>query len=165
MNTTTTATNTSELTEVRAKLEEIISLINGFKRDLKGLVEIQQRLIHERLGVQMPNPPKEYGEETKSTLKIDVTYLGSEQIKVSGKTFDYKTAIKEAGPAKFDTSSKSWILSSECLENLIKNFENVGLVSGTDFSVPTTIKTNINVTTDNDNNDNTPSNDDFGTDW
>lgn len=48
-----------DIDEIKYSLIEIKSLIKDFKRNLKGLVEIQQRLVHERLGVPVPQAPKE----------------------------------------------------------------------------------------------------------
>ncbi len=129
----------NELTEIKNSIKNIELRMQKMptEKNLRGLIEIQQRLVHERLGVAVPISPKEYGEESnsKTTLKIDISNLGDDRIKVSGKTFDYKDAIKEAGSAKFDQVSKSWSLPLDSLNQLIKNFEAVNLVRDTDFSV------------------------------
>jgi hypothetical protein len=116
-------------------LAEIKSLVKDFKKNLKGLVEIQQRLVHERLSVPIPPSPKEYGEESSHKPKITITSIDGDRIRIAGNTFDFRTAIKNAGTAKWEGGTKSWSLSSECLDQLIQNLEAVNLVRDTDFSV------------------------------
>jgi len=135
-----------DLDDIKESLAEIKTLIKDFKKDLKGLVEIQQRLIHERLGVTAPPPPKEYGEDTvvvskakgKTGLKMDIVNLDDNRIRVSGKTYDYMLAIKDSGSASFDKESKSWTLPLGSLNKLILNFEAIGLSRDVDFSVNVT---------------------------
>lgn len=126
-----------ELAEIKNELAEVKTIVKSFKTELKGLVEIQQRLVHERLGVSVPPPPKEYGEEptSKTAPKIHITSIDSDRIRIAGNTFDFRTAIKDAGTAKWEGGTKSWSLPSDCLDKLIKNLEDVNLVRGTDFSV------------------------------
>jgi hypothetical protein len=126
----------NDVDELKKELAEIKTIVKGFKKELKGLVEIQQRLVHERLGVPVPLPPKEYGEESSSKSKINILPLGDDRIRISGNTFDFKAAIKGAGAAKWEQETKSWSLPSNCLDQLVKNFEDLNLVKGTDFSVP-----------------------------
>ena len=131
--------NMDPLIPVMETLVEIKTMIKELKKELRGLIEIQQRLIHERLGVTVPPSPKEYGEETSAkSNKIEITDFSEGRIKVSGNTFDYKTAIKEAGQAKWENSSKSWSLPASSLNNLVKNLEGLNLVSGKDFVVNVT---------------------------
>jgi len=125
---------------IKKEFDEIKNMIKDLKKEFKSLIEIQQRLIHERLGVPVPAPPKEYGEESSSSSssksnKIEITNFGSDRIKVSGNTFDYKTAIKEAGTAKWENASKSWSLPIDALDKLVKNFEGINLVANKDFVV------------------------------
>jgi hypothetical protein len=128
---------------IKKEFDEVKAMIKELKKELRGLIEIQQRLIHERLGVAVPPPPKEYGEETTSkSNKIEITDFSEGRIKVSGNTFDYKTAIKEAGQAKWENSSKSWSLPSSSLDALVKNLEGLNLVSGKDFVVNVTTVVN-----------------------
>ena len=124
-----------DIDEIKYSLIEIKSLIKDFKRNLKGLVEIQQRLVHERLGVPVPQAPKEYGEEPVSKAKINIVSLDSDRIRVSGNTFDYKSAIKEAGISKWEQATKSWSGPLENLDQLIKSLEAVNLVKDVDFIV------------------------------
>ncbi len=132
-----------DIEEIKSDLNEIKTITKEFKKSLKGLVEIQQRLIHERLGVPVPAPPNEYGEETTAkTAKINIISIADDRIRVSGNTFDFKAAIKEAGFAKWEQGTKSWALPSDCLNKLIKNLEAVNLVNGTDFSVNVEESTN-----------------------
>jgi hypothetical protein len=140
----------SEFEDFKKDLVEIKTIVKGFKNELKGLIEIQQRLVHERLGVPVPAAPKEYGEEqTVKTVKINIASLGSDRIRVSGNTFEFKTAIKDAGSAKWEQGTKSWSLPSESLDQLIKNFEDVNLIRDTDFSVNVSEETTVKKT-DND---------------
>lgn len=44
-------------------IDEVKTMIKDLRKDFRGLIEIQQRLIHERLGVSLPPPPKEYGSD------------------------------------------------------------------------------------------------------
>lgn len=128
-----------DIDDIKANLIEIKLLVKEYKKNLKGLVEIQQRLVHERLGVTPPPPPKEYGEEeTTNKPKINITSLGSDRIRVAGNTFDFKSAIKDAGFAKWEQSTKSWSLPSDSLDQLIKNLEAVNLKKDADFSVDVT---------------------------
>lgn len=138
--------NDTELSQIKADIDqiktdvlEIKTLVKDFKKNLRGLIEIQQRLVHERLGTTVPISPKEYGEETSNKTKIEISNAGNDSIKVSGKTFDFKEAIKSSGAAKFDQGSKSWTLPLDCLDKLVKNFEAINLVKGTDFSVNVTV--------------------------
>ena len=131
------AVTKADFDDLKKELTEIKAMIKDFKKNLKGLVEIQQRLVHERLGVPVPASPKEYGEEqTAKVAKINIVSIDDDRIRVSGNTFDFKTAIKEAGQAKWEQGTKSWSLPADCLDQLIKNLEAVNLVNGTDFSVP-----------------------------
>jgi hypothetical protein len=103
--------------------------INGIRKDLKGLVEIQQRLIHERLNVQMPPSPVEYGEETpiktisNSNSKIQVSNFGQDHIKISGKTYDYNPIIKASGQARWEKELKVWTLPVGSLDTLLDKFK------------------------------------------
>jgi hypothetical protein len=126
---------------IKKEFDEVKTLIKDVKKEFKGLIEIQQRLIHERLGVAMPPAPKEYGEEIGSkSNKIEITDFTEGRIKVSGNTFDFKSAIKEAGQAKWENSSKSWSLPKDSLENLVKNLENLNLIADKDFVVNVAIE-------------------------
>ena len=125
-----------DMDEIKSELAEIKTMIKDFKKNLRGLVEIQQRLVHERLGVPVPVSPKEYGEEsTSKPVKINIISIDDNRIRISGNTFDFKTPIKEAGQAKWEQGTKSWSLPADCLDQLIKNLEAVNLVKDTDFSV------------------------------
>lgn len=122
--------------DLKKELTEIKTIVKGFKNELKGLVEIQQKLIHERLGVPIPPSPKEYNEETSVKLpKINIISIPDNYIRVAGNTFDFKSAIKDAGYAKWEQTTKSWSLPTNCLDKLISNFETLGLVRDVDFSI------------------------------
>ena len=118
-------------------LAEIKTLIKGFKKDLKGLIEIQQRLVHERLGAPVPLPPKEYGEETSSkSIGIELSSTSDNRIKISGKkSYDVKDTVKKFTGARFSGEDKSWSIPSEHLDDLIKNMEALNLVRDKDFLV------------------------------
>lgn len=119
-------------------LDEIKSMIKDLKKELRGLIEINQRLIHERLGVTAPPPPKEYGEDSVP-VKMEITDAGPGFIKISGsQTYDFKSKIKEAAPtniAKWDGPTKSWKMPGQYLDQLIKNLESVNLKKDKDFKV------------------------------
>ena len=46
--------------ELQKGQEELKTLVKNVKKEPKGLIEIQQRLVHERLAVPVPEPPVEY---------------------------------------------------------------------------------------------------------
>jgi hypothetical protein len=129
----------NDLDEIKKELSEIKTLVKDFKKNLKGLVEIQQRLVHERLGAPVPIPPKEYGEETNSkSAGIELSSTADDRIKISGKkSFDIKETIKESAPskAKFNASDKSWSIPAEYLDDLITNLEAINLIRDKDFIV------------------------------
>jgi len=119
------------------ELNELKTLVKSLQKEFKGLVEINQRLIHERLGVAPPPPPKEYGEEStsKSSKAIEIQDFTKGRIKVSGNTFKYKDSIKDAGGCKWEGDIKSWSLPIDSLNKLIINLEDLELVNGKDFVV------------------------------
>jgi hypothetical protein len=132
----------TEYEDLKKELAEIKTIVKGFKKELKGLVEIQQRLVHERLGAAVPLPPKEYGEETSSkSVGIELSSTSDDRIKITGKkSFDIKETIKQSAPfkAKFNAGDKSWSIPSEYLDALIANLEAINLVKDKDFSVNVT---------------------------
>jgi hypothetical protein len=122
--------------QIKKEFDEVKQMIKDLKKELKGLIEIQQRLIHERLGVAVPPSPREFGEEAGSSKnKIEISDFSEGRIKVSGNTFDYKMAIKDAGPAKWEQESKSWSLPLKSLDKLVKNLEGLNLVVNKDFVI------------------------------
>ncbi len=128
--------------EIKKELVEIKTELKKLRNELKGLIEIQQQLVHERLGVPLPPPPST--EESKGTsggtFGLEISNFGDKRIKITGKnTFNVKDHIKEVGQASFEKETKSWSLPSDCLENLIKKFESIKLVRGVDFSVTATM--------------------------
>ncbi len=129
----------AELTTIKAELTTIKTMIKDFKKDLKGLVEIQQRLVHERIGAPVPLPPKEYGEESSSkSIGIELSSTSDDRVKITGrKSFDVKETIKQSAPskAKFNAEDKSWSIPIEYLDTLIANLEALNLVKNEDFSV------------------------------
>lgn len=135
-----TTSSSSDLDEIKKDIAEIKTIVKGFKKELKGLVEIQQRLVHERLGVPVPAAPKEYGEEPVNKAKINIVSLGDDRIRVSGNTFDYKSTIKEAGISKWEQATKSWSGPLENLDQLVKALEAINLVKDVDFVVDVNIE-------------------------
>ena len=130
------------LAEVKENQAELKNLIKNVKKELRGLIEIQQRLIHERLGVTPPAPPKEYGEDPGKKVKnIEIINYTPGRIGVVGNTYDYNSAIKSAASdnderAKWDPApSKVWHMSEKCLGSLIENLRALDLEEGTDFVV------------------------------
>ncbi len=120
---------------------EMMTEINKIRKDLQGLIEIQQKLIHERLNVSVPPPPKEYGVEkivnnieNNINYKITISPFGSDRIKITGKgTFDHKNVIKDSGPARWEGELKFWSLPISCTETLINKFKGVGLIVDKDI--------------------------------
>lgn len=123
----------TEFTSIQKELSEIKELIKGFKHELKGLIEIQQRLVHERIGAPIPPSPS-VEEPIKKSTKINILVTG-DNCKVSGNTFDYRDTIKSVGHVKWEQETKSWVLSSSCLESLISGLESRNLVKDTDFII------------------------------
>lgn len=116
---------------VLLKLDDIQTELRNLKKELKGLVQINQVLIHERLNVPIPPPPKEYGEETVVNAKIIIKKSG-ERASISGKSsFEYKDLIKESanGTARFESSSKSWMIDPKYISILVQKLEAKGLKS------------------------------------
>lgn len=119
--------------ELKVVQEDLKKDILDLKKEFRGLIEIQQRLIHEiRLNVQMPNPPLEYGNDNKKEVvktsfdeKIKISNLGSDRIKIEGKTFDYKHLIKSSGYARWESELKVWSLPIESLDILVEKFKQV----------------------------------------
>ncbi len=126
---------------------ELLAEINKIRIEFQGLIAIQQNLIHTRLNVSVPPPPKEYGvEKTASSTennnyKIIISQFGHDRIKITGKTFEYKDIIKESGQARWENDLKGWSLNSSCTETLINKFKGEGLVIGKDMCVNVTSST------------------------
>lgn len=118
---------------------ELTLKISNIQKELKGLIEIQQRLIHERLKVPMPPPPTDQSEEkvTKSSTdcKIQITSFGQDRIRISGNTFDYRPLIKSCGTAKWEGELKSWSLPVSSLKTIIEKFKEINLEMDKDFKI------------------------------
>jgi len=119
--------------------------IKTLRQEYKGLVEIQQCLIHEKLGAPTPAYPKEYGETSSGTttksIGIELTSIADDRIKISGKkSFDVKEIVKQSGQskAKFDAADKSWSIPAKYLDDLLKNFQAANLVKDKDYSLKIT---------------------------
>lgn len=113
--------------------------ITNIQKEMKGLIEIQQRLIHERLRVPMPPPPNEYGEEkpvkTTNNNKIQISKFGENHIKLSGGTYKYKNLIKSLEFARWEDELKIWSLPLNHLSTLIETFKQANLEENKDFEV------------------------------
>lgn len=119
-------------------IKEIKTMILSLKDELKGLIEIQQKLVHERLGAPIPPPPTNVSE--KQNNKIITITKDINSILVTGNTYSYNSLIKECAKdrntsAQWNASKKAWILNEDCLEDLVKKLENSGLNKETDFVV------------------------------
>lgn len=121
---------------------QILSLIAELKNDIaslrtelvamhtqtRALVDVQKKLIHERLKVPEPESravpvePPAMTKVAKKQVQVTVTRLNAKQISVGGRTFDFNALIKASGPAKFEPSNKTWTLPIESLAALEKNF-------------------------------------------
>ena len=124
---------------------ELILEINKIRKELQGLVEIQQKLIHVNLNAPLPPLPKEYSSEKPvetGNFEINIAPFG-DRIKVTGKgTFKYKDLIKEIGQVKWEQDLKFWSLPLNLLAPLLKKFSDKGLIVGKDIgmTVPSTLK-------------------------
>lgn len=130
--------------EIKESLNELKTMIKDIRRDFKGLIEIQQRLIHERLNVPMPNPPVEYGEESAVVSKkknegIVISDFSDGRIKITGNTFNYRDTIKSIGGSKWEANTKVWSVPSSELEDLVTKLESLKLTNGKDFTVDVTV--------------------------
>jgi hypothetical protein len=121
--------------DIMTAINENTQATKDLKQELRGLIEIQQRLIHERLGVPTPPPPVEYGEDKpKKTNIMKIADFNEGRIGISGgSTFDYKTVIKTAGCNKWDPPSKTWTGPRSCLNKLIQDLESLDLKKDQDF--------------------------------
>lgn len=111
-----------ELKKEIAELRELVQqCAKEVKNEVRGLIEIQQRIIHQTMGVPVPPKPQpltEYG----TKYGIEITKLGDDRVKISGKkTFEIREVIKSAGNgnAKFDQDTKTWSIPLHCLGNLV----------------------------------------------
>jgi hypothetical protein len=118
---------------------ELTLKISGVQKEFRSLVEIQQRLIHERLKVPMPPPPTDYSEaktvKSISDYKIQISSFGQDRIRISGNTFDYRPLIKSCGPAKWEGELKSWSLPQSSLKTIIEKFKEINLEVDKDIKV------------------------------
>lgn len=118
---------------------ELASKISNLQKEFKSLVEIQQRLIHERLKVPMPPPPTDYSEEktvkNNNDCKIQIVSFGQDRIRISGNTFDYRPLIKSCGSAKWEGELKSWSLPLSSLKTVIEKFKEINLEVDKDIKV------------------------------
>jgi hypothetical protein len=129
---------TKLLIEMKEEMVGIKEEMKDLKKNFKGLVEINQRLIHERLNVPVPPPPKDFGEEnktaTKSSAKITISNFG-DRIKITGQTYDYRPLIKEVGCAKWEGEIKAWSLPLDSLKTLLEKFKEANMLVDRDIKV------------------------------
>jgi len=127
----------AQLIEIKNMINSLSTKVSEIRQELKGLVEVQQRLIHVQLGAPIPPKPKEFGEETSSSgAKIQISNnTDGKTIKITGKTYDYMACIKECGNAKFDKDTKSWNLPIDAVDTLVKKLKSMNLVEEKDFTV------------------------------
>lgn len=126
-------------------LNELKCILNSLKDDmkevldkevqLKGLIEINQRLIHEQLGTKNPseviaNQKNVVDENNKKAERMNVrknVLIESEKegwLKLSGKgTFDAKAFIKQVDGRKWDTKLNSWLIPTDGLTQLTRLFK------------------------------------------
>ena len=133
------------IAEVKENQADLKKLVSDTKKELRGLIELQQRLIHERLGVAPPAPPVEYAQpEGKKVKNIQIIDYKDGRIGVVGNTYDYNSAIKGAAAvnderAKWDPApAKTWHMPANCLDALIENLRALDLEEGKDFEVKAT---------------------------
>jgi hypothetical protein len=130
----------SKLSNSLKSMETELTLkISNIHKEFKSLVEIQQRLIHERLKVPMPPPPTDYSEEkivkNNTDYKINITSFGQDKIRISGNTFEYRPLIKSCGYAKWEGELKSWSLPLSSLKTVIEKFKEINLEVDKDIKV------------------------------
>lgn len=130
---------TKDSDHIKEELKCIKKMITDLKDEFKGLIEIQQKLVHERLNAPTPAAPVSVVEKSNNKKLITIS-KDMNSIVLTGNTFDYNSLIKETAKendtsAKWESSKKAWILNEECLDDLIKKFENAGLYRDTDFIV------------------------------
>lgn len=123
------------------KLNEKINENNDFNDKFKGLIEIQQRLIHERLGAPIPAPipaPTQVASASVTSTndnskKISLCKYNDDKFYVKGNTFEYNNLIKLVATennekAKWEPApSKFWILPNNCLNSLIEKFDELNV--------------------------------------
>lgn len=119
---------------IEQELKEIKNMLLSFKDELKGLIEIQQKLIHERLGAPVPTTVEKVNNKIITITKDLNTIL------LTGNTYAYNSIIKDSAKecntnAQWNSSKKAWILNEDCLDNLVKKFKDAGLVQDTDFVI------------------------------
>ena len=122
-----------EILEIRKEIAELSSGVkklseenHHIRLENKALVDVQKKLVHERLKVPEPEnraaEPPAMSKVAKKQAQVTVTRISPSQISVGGQSFHYNSWIKAAGPARFEKDSKTWTLPIECLGALEDNF-------------------------------------------
>jgi hypothetical protein len=123
--------------ELRNDVAELKKIVLQMKDEFKGLVEIQQQLIHGRLGAPVPAPVSTVEKQSNKTITI-LQDLG--KLVVTGNTYNYNSLIKESAKdndmsAVWNGSKKAWELNERCLDTLVNKLEEAGLKKNSDFVV------------------------------
>lgn len=142
--------------KVYSELNEIKCMLNSLRDDmrevldkevqLKGLIEINQRLIHEQLGT--PNASevvksqknvvdeKKKKEESGKKRKNVLIEVDGDNLKISGNTFDARVYIKQMNGAKWDGPTTSWLVPTDSLTELTQKFKENRIDFETTVTVP-----------------------------
>lgn len=115
--------------------DKIDKLYDIIYQENKGLIEIQKRLIQERIGVSTVVTAANIPTITTDKNKINITKFGEDRIKVEGNTYDRRDIIKSCGQAKWENGDKSWSLPLESLDILVEKLQEAGLEKGNEFVI------------------------------
>jgi hypothetical protein len=113
---------------VRSTLKDLVKEVKDLKKEYKCLIEVQQKLIHERLGVPVPTQPITYGETKKNPKIINIT-RDSNELVITGNTFNHRSLIKDIakGKAQWNNDLKGWNIPGEYEDDLIKEFKKMSV--------------------------------------
>lgn len=113
---------------VRSTLKDLVKEVKDLKKEYKCLIEVQQKLIHERLGVPVPTQPITYGETKKNPKIINIT-RDSNELVITGNTFNHRSLIKDIakGKAQWNNDLKGWNIPGEYEDDLIKEFKKINI--------------------------------------
>jgi|JI9StandDraft_1071089.scaffolds.fasta_scaffold00916_16 hypothetical protein len=133
----------AKLDDLAVKVDKLYNIVDKLHdvivQENKGLVEIQTRLIHERLGVQIPvtinTHPTTPAAPTVNKNIIEVTNYGIDRVKLVGNTFNKRDLIKSCGQAKWENNDKCWTLPLDLLEVIESKFVESGLQKDVDFVI------------------------------
>lgn len=132
----------AKLDDLAVKVDKLYNIVDKLHdvivQENKGLVEIQARLIHERLGVQVPVTINTHPTTPAPTVNkniIEVTNYGIDRVKLVGNTFNKRDLIKSCGQAKWENNDKCWTLPLDLLEVIESKFVESGLQKDVDFVI------------------------------